>query len=212
MSVIPVTNILVADDHELFVDGISMVLQEILPNAIIHDAFDFNSMWEILQQNTHIDLVLMDLKMPNTKGLDGVREVRARFPSKTLIVLSSLDYASNVNKIMQLGVNGFISKSTNKSTLKQAILSVLEGNIVVESQQLQPVNIELSTRQLQTLHLMSQGKRNKDIAQIINISPHTAKEYVSIVIKKMGADNRVLAVQKAEELGLLFDAVSYPLF
>ncbi|MDA7747158.1 response regulator transcription factor [Psychromonas sp.] len=205
MSKISVKNILIADDHELFVDGIGMVLHEMLPDANIYKAFDFNSMWEVLHQVPDIDLVMMDLKMPNTKGLDGVRAVRDTFPSKALIVLSSLDYANNVSHILSLGVNGFISKSTQKAALKQAIQSVLEGHAVAESQQAQSQIIILSKRQRQTLHLMSQGKSNKDIAQILNISPNTAKEYVSIVIKEMKAENRMSAVKKAEESGLLFD-------
>lgn len=204
-----VKHILVADDHELFVDGISLVLHEILPSANIHAVFDFNSMWEMLHQNTPIDLVLMDLKMPDIRGLNGVRALRNTFPDKLIIVLSSLDSVSNVSQVIRLGVNGFISKSTNKAMLKRAILSVLDGNVVTESQQMQSINIVLSNRQRQTLFLMSQGKSNKEIAQALDISPNTAKEYVSIVIKEMGADNRTLAVQKADELGLLFDADTY---
>lgn len=208
MTSISVKNILIADDHELFVDGISMVLEEVLPMANIYKAFEFNAMWEILQQNTDIDLILMDLKMPNTQGLDGVRAVRGSFPEKAVIVLSSIDYASNINQIIDLGVNAFISKSTNKAALKEGIASVLAGQIVTEPKQLQATSISLSKRQQQTLYLMSQGKSNKDIARMLNISTYTVKEYVSIVLKELNVQSRVSAVQKADGMGLLFDIKS----
>lgn len=199
-----IKNIVVAEDHELFGDGILLLLQELFPAANVSLAADFNMAWIALNQSNIIDLLLMDLKMPGTKGLSGVRAVKQAFPSLVIVVLSSLDSAINVERVMGLGVNGFISKGTSKEKMKQAILSILQGNIVTEAPRSELT--VLSRRQQQTLCLMAQGKSNKEIAKILAISPNTAKEYVSIVIAALSVKNRTQAVQKAEHLGLLFDS------
>jgi DNA-binding NarL/FixJ family response regulator len=199
---IEITSILIAEDHELFGDGIAFLLESLFPNAQITRALDFDNAWQCLQSNT-FDLMLMDLKMPGTKGLNGVRATRQSYPSQKLIVMSSLDSAMNAENVMTLGVNGFISKSTAKEKMKQGILDVVHGKTVVETPH--TTRTSLSPRQQQTLEFMAQGLSNKEIARQLNISVNTAKEYVSIVISSLNADNRTHAVQKAEQLGLLFD-------
>lgn len=200
-----VSNILIAEDHELYSDGISLLLNDLFPLANIIRAVDFDKAWTELHNNQSIDLVLMDLKMPGTKGLNGVRAIKQTFPCHTIIVLSSLDSAISTDQIIALGVNGFISKSTQREKLKHAILSVLEGNVVIESDYYHSQTTLLSQRQQQTLNLMALGKSNKEIAKGLRISPNTVKEYVSIVCKELNAENRTQAVQKAQQLGLLFD-------
>lgn len=205
MNLDNIKSALIADDHELFSDGIALLVRSMFPKAEIIQARDFSETWYKLTQHPQIDLVLIDVKMPRTKGLNGIRAVKASFPCHTIIVLSSMDSAITVNSIMRLGVNGFVSKSTSKELIKKAILSVLNGNNVIEAPSYQEQTIELSKRQQQTLQLMARGLTNKEIAQDMNISPHTAKEYVSKVINELQADNRTHAVQLAEQHGLLFD-------
>ncbi|MGQ8367250.1 LuxR C-terminal-related transcriptional regulator [Glaciecola sp. 1036] len=206
LTPITLSTILVAEDHELFGDGINWLLIELFPGTRIIRAMDFDQAWITLQNNNDIDLILMDLKMPGTKGLNGIKAVKNSFPCHTLIILSSLDSTITVNQVMALGVNGFISKSTPKVRIKTALFDVLDGKNVIESPNYDENTHPLSTRLQQTLQLMSEGKSNKEIAKEMNLSPYTVKEYVSSVIKELEVENRTQAVQKAEQLGLLFDS------
>lgn len=200
-----VNKILIAEDHDLYGDGLSLVLSEFLPEASIFRARDFQSALNLLAKHPDINLAMVDMKMPGAEGLDGIKSVKLAAPTLVIIVVSSLDFETNVRNIMDIGVNGFIAKSTAKKDMFKAIQRVLEGDIVVESDRPSETTYNLSHRQLQTLKCMAEGKTNKEIAKALNISPHTVKEYVSKIIQCLDADNRTHAVQKAEHTGLLID-------
>lgn len=200
-----VDKILIAEDHDLYGDGLALVLQEFIPSAQIYRARDFQSALNMLDKNPDINLVMLDMKMPGATGLEGIKAVKLASPTLIIIVISSLDFDTNIRNIIDLGVNGFIAKSTTKKALIAGIKRVLEGDIVIESESTSEHCYALSERQLQTLSYMAQGKTNKEIARALNISPHTAKEYVSKVIQCLGAENRTQAVQTAERTGLLLN-------
>lgn len=200
--------VLIAEDHDLYGDGVSLIVHELLPGAEIFRARDIQQSLALLSQQPNINLALVDLKMPDANGLDGINTIKSSYPTLTMVVISSLDFETNVRNIMNLGVNGFISKASAKAKMLSALDKILQGEIVVEPQ-LQPNQcIMLSTRQEQTLHFMAQGKTNKEIARALNISPHTAKEYVSKILELFDADNRTQAVQNAENKGLLLSRLT----
>lgn len=195
--------VLIAEDHDIYSDGLAMLVKQMSPNAQIHEARDYPSALEILKNNPKPQLAFFDIKMPGATGLEGIELIKKQFPTLTIIVVSSLDFDSNIQQVINIGVNGFISKSADRDALKDAILRVLEGEVVVEVGAQHQAEHSLSKRQLQTLSYMALGKTNKEIAKALSISPHTAKEYVSKVIKTLGVENRTQAVQVAERSGLL---------
>lgn len=195
--------VLIAEDHELYGDGVSLILNEILPDAEIFRAGNIEDSLNLLKLHSSINLALVDLKMPGANGLDGIQTIKRSYPTLTIVVISSLDFETNVRNIMNLGVNGFISKASPKAKLLSALDKILQGEIVVEPEFQPNQCIMLSTRQKQTLNFMAQGKTNKEIARALNISPHTAKEYVSKVLELFDAENRTQAVKNAEDKGLL---------
>ena len=195
--------VLIAEDHDLYGDGVSLVVQKILPNVEIFRARDIQSSLLLLREKPSINLALVDLKMPDANGLDGINAIKCSYPTLTIVVISSLDFETNVRNIMNIGVNGFISKASSKATMLNALDKILQGDIVVEPELPQTQSVMLSTRQQQTLNFMAQGKTNKEIARALNISPHTAKEYVSKILQLFDAENRTQAVQYAETKGLL---------
>ncbi len=198
--------VLIAEDHDLYGDGIALVVQEILPQATIYRARDIKSSQACLNDIPHIKLALLDLKMPDANGLDGINAIKRQHPTLTIVVISSLDYETNIRNIMNLGVNGFISKASPKIKMCEALNSILQGEIIVEPELPETQSVVLSNRQQQTLNFMAQGKTNKEIARALNISPHTAKEYVSKILELLDAENRTQAVQYAENKGLLLSS------
>lgn len=194
---------LIAEDHELYRDGLKILLQETIPDIQVYIAPDFPDALSILKEHSDIALVLLDLNLPGTQSLDGLKEIRGLFPTAIVIVVSTLDFDITTRQIIDLGANGFIAKSTQKAEMKLAIEDILNGNLAVRTESSIGQNVELSQRLLDTLQFMAMGLSNKEIAIKMNISPLTAKDYVSKIIYRLNAENRMQAVLKAQQNGLL---------
>ena len=197
--------VLIAEDHELYRDGLKLLFEEINREAHIYLAGNFPDALTTLLREPDIALVMLDIRMPGTQDLDGLKEIRSRFPTLTIIVVSTLDFDTSTRQMIDAGANGFIAKSTPKQSMKRAIAEVLDGNIVIESEREGTDFIDLSQQQLATLRYLAEGLSNKEIANRLGVSPLTAKEYVSKVIERLDAANRTQAVLIAQKHGLLID-------
>ncbi|WP_045825957.1 response regulator [Teredinibacter turnerae] len=197
--------ILIAEDHDLYRDGLHLLLAELLPGATVNTADDFPSAFAKLKSTRDYNLVTLDVKMPGTRDLDGLKAIRNEFPTLTIIVISTIDFGTSTRQMLDAGANGFIAKSTSKEEMKNAIQEILNGNIVVKSAQEDPGYIDLTTQQRATLRYLAEGLSNKEIAIQLGVSPSTAKEYVSKVIERLNATNRTQAVLAAQREGLLID-------
>ena len=197
--------VLIAEDHELYRDGLKLLFEEINREAHIYLAGNFPDALTILLREPDITLVMLDIRMPGTQDLDGLKEIRSRFPTLTIIVVSTLDFDTSTRQMIDSGANGFIAKSIPKHLMKKAIAEILDGNIVIESEREGTDFIDLSQQQLATLRYLAEGLSNKEIASRLGVSPLTAKEYVSKVIERLNAANRTQAVLIAQKHGLLID-------
>jgi DNA-binding NarL/FixJ family response regulator len=197
--------ILIAEDHELYRDGLKLLLEELNGEAKIYLAADYPQALAELIREPDITLILLDIRLPGTKDLDGLKEIRNRFPTLTIIVVSTLDFDTSTRQMIDAGANGFIAKSTPKHVMKKAIAEILDGNLVIESERQGTDFIDLSQQQLATLRYLAEGLSNKEIASRLGVSPLTAKEYVSKVIERLNAANRTQAVLMAQKHGLLID-------
>ncbi len=197
--------VLIAEDHELYRDGLKLLFEEINPETHIYLAGNFPDALTTLLREPDIALVMLDIRMPGTQDLDGLKEIRSRFPTLTIIVVSTLDFDTSTRQMIDAGANGFIAKSTPKQSMKRAIAEILDGNIVIESEREGTDFIDLSQQQLATLRYLAEGLSNKEIASRLGVSPLTAKEYVSKVIERLDAANRTQAVLIAQKHGLLID-------
>lgn len=197
--------VLIAEDHELFSDGLKLLMDNLILKTEILSCLNFTKTLETLKTRPEIELLLLDLKLPETQGLDGIREIKKSFPTLIIVVISSLDFDINIRQVIEIGANGFIAKSTPKDEIEEAIKQILDGELVIKSEKKGNEYYFLSDRQLETLSLLAQGKSNKEIAKNLEITPHTAKEYVSKVISRLSAKNRTQAVLHAQKAGLLFE-------
>ncbi len=196
---------LIAEDHELYRDGLRLLLNDTIRDVTSYIAPDFPQAMSILRTRSDIGLALFDLKLPGTKDLEGLTEIRRLFPTLTIIVISTLDFEVSIRKMIDLGVNGFIAKSTPKEEMKEAIQEILNGHIVIKSERDIGERVDLSRRQVETLRLLAEGLSNKEIARKLDVSPATVKEYVSKIIDRMNVVNRTQAVLAAQRHGLLLD-------
>lgn len=210
--------ILIVDDHPLFVKALEQVIQGTFPDAVISEATSIETARAALDSNGPFDLVLLDLSMPGTRGLEGVIELRTRYPKLPIVVVSALEDSRIVHEVMQCGVAGFISKSTRGGDLGRALQEVMEGAVVVPKDYQPPADASASTtsdlasriatltpQQVRVLHMLRQGLLNKQIAYDLGVGETTVKAHVSEILRKLKVASRTQAVIEASKID--FDAI-----
>ena len=195
--------VLVIEDHELYREGLELLLNEVIPGVRLVSAADFPGARQALATHADIALILLDIQIPGTTGLEGLEAIKNAYPALPLVVVSSVNHYASIQQMLNLGADGFIAKSCSKATMLQALQDVLNGEKVIVGEQAAADVLSLSPRQLTTLELMALGLSNKEIAAQLHISPATVREYVSDLLLIFSCENRTQAVLKARSLGFI---------
>lgn len=212
--------ILIADDHELFRDGLRHVLEQLGSNLSIIEASDFNQAVALAGTEEGVDIVLLDLSMPGMPWNEGLQALREALPEGVpVIVLSASDDRRHVLQAVNLGAAGFIPKTSSSRVMLSALKLVLSGGVYLPPALLdqEPMggNIHsghhfssdsavsfLTPRQREVLALLGQGKSNKEIARVLQLAEGTVKLHVTAILKALNVNNRTRAVVAASQLGL----------
>lgn len=129
-----VLNILVAEDHPLFLDAIKEVLRSAFSEANLREATNYPQLLGLLKENPSADLILMDLAMPGMSGLAGVRAVQEAAPRVPLIVLSATEARNVIRETLEAGAVGYVVKSAGSRDIRKAIQTVLGGGVYVPAE------------------------------------------------------------------------------
>lgn len=194
---------LIADDHPLFRSALNQVLSQQLKLSVIQ-ANNFSQTYECLLKHPDIDLVCLDLNMPDTDGLSGMTRLRAEFPNTLVIIVSAEENPLIVEKCIALGASAFIPKSVGLESISEAVSSVLDGGQWLPNDfQMPDQNTEklrqyqlietLTPHQLKVLNMIANGLLNKQIAYELDISESTVKQHASAVLRKLNVINRTQA-------------------
>jgi DNA-binding NarL/FixJ family response regulator len=200
--------ILVIEDHALVREGLLLALKGIEEGseAEVVGSPDADAAAQLLAGDNDFDLLLLDLMLPGTSGMGFLSVVRKRYPHIPVVVLSALDDADTVMKAMRHGAAGFVSKASPTDVLLGALREVLAGEIW-----LPPEYRELTTRprraartaaerfgltksQARVLELLTEGKTNREIGELLGVTEGTVKIHVSNIFKAMGVSNRSQAL------------------
>ena len=210
--------ILVADDHPLYREAIISVIQHSFPDAITHEAEDFDAALKIVEQNDQLDLILLDLNMPGMTDLNGLIHLRNEAPDIPVAIISAEDNRDVVLRSVTYGAVGFISKVASGENIGDAIKKIMAGQVYLPSDivrntktTLRPAPEEpqafdtkqissLTRRQLLVLERLSKGESNKQIAYELNIAETTVKTHVSAILSKLNVHNRMQAVLCASKI------------
>ena len=195
--------IVITEDHELYRDALGTLVLEAFPGVQVIESGDFPTTLSLLGAHSDVALVLFDIHIPGTSGLNGLKEIKVRYPALPLVVVSTVDYQASIQQMLQLGADGFISKTSSRALMVRALRDVMEGEVVILSGRDNDDVVILSPRQIDTLELLAQGLPNKEIAARLNIAPTTVREYVSDILGLFKCDNRTQAVLKARQLGFI---------
>jgi DNA-binding NarL/FixJ family response regulator len=212
--------ILLADDHALFRDGMHYVLRQLADDVEILDASSFSEMLKLAEGRSAVNLVLMDLHMPGSNGPASVRTFNLKYPQVPLVVVSGSEQREDMERVMEYGAMGFISKMTSSKVMLAALRMVLDGGIYLPPQLLQQ-SVEhmeqavtdkrsrrsnefgLTARQIDVLQYLSQGLSNKETALRMGLAEGTVKIHVAAIFQALHVSNRMDAVRAAQRLGML---------
>lgn len=211
--------ILIADDHELFRDGLRLVLSELGPDLQVIEASSYDQTLEIANREDGLDLVLLDLVMPGMPWNEGLGAVKRRLPKVPVVILSASEERRLVLEAVRLGAAGFIPKTTSSKVMLSALRLVMSGGVYLPPALIDESSVvggrgdaphsdlslestPLTPRQREVLALLGQGKSNKEIARILNLSEGTVKLHVTAILKALNVSNRTGAVVAASRLGL----------
>jgi len=192
--------ILIADDHDLFREGIRLVLQQ-LGDVMICEARNREQINLQLSQNALTDILLLDLDMPGVYSADSVKEICSSFPKVAVIIMSGNDTRHIIETCLQAGAAGFIPKDSSSDIMISAIRIVYSGGKFIPSKANSDSHtIPLSHRQKEIYKLIIEGNTNKDIANTLNISESTVKQHISELFRKLEVNSRVKAILKAKSI------------
>lgn len=210
--------IFLLDDHPLFREGLKLLLAKLGRDIQFREAPNFaHFRREVSASAEPVDILLLDLGLPDIEGLTGLCEARALLPHTLIVVLSSEDDPQIIQAAIRAGAAGFIPKSSSNEVLIAALQLVLAGGIYLpahalaltdtprapRSPQAERANLleHLTERQRAVLELAVQGKVNKIIARELGISEATVKAHLSVCFRILGVKNRTEAVFQAAGAG-----------
>lgn len=209
----PSYSIIIVDDHPLFRDALRQALSDSIRDVLICEAGSLDGLSRALEENAETDLVLLDLAMPGVKGFSGLMYLRAQYPEIPVVVVSANEDPAAIRRCIEFGASGFIPKSLSVETIRDAVRTVLEGDVWTppdldlgddgdgETADLVARLATLTPQQVRVLMMLSEGLLNKQIAYKLNVSEATIKAHVSAILQKLGVDSRtqaVIAVSKIE--------------
>jgi DNA-binding NarL/FixJ family response regulator len=207
---------LIVDDHPVVRYGIKHMLDAESDIEVVGELDTINRIGTVLSE-LRPDVVLLDLELEETHGIDALRFLREEAPSMRVIIYTSHDDEERIIQAAELGVDGYLLKGCPKEEIVSAIRSVHDGGTAIEasvasklmmhmrkrsSKSEQPA-IHFSKREKQVLELLAEGKINRDIGAKLFISESTVKFHVHAILSKLDANNRTEAVSIAAHQGII---------
>ena len=199
--------ILIADDHELFREGLQAVLELREDFRVIAVAGTIAEATAAFEQHRP-DISLLDLQMPDGTGIDALKTIRAVDAYARALKLTTFDGDEDIHRAMSAGASGYLLKSIPSSQLESAIRAVNEGRLyfppaVKERLAERAAFQALTSRELEVLRLIARGLSNKDIARVLTASEFTIKAHVRKILAKLGVEARTEAAMLAVQRGLI---------
>jgi DNA-binding NarL/FixJ family response regulator len=210
--------ILLADDHTVVRKGLRLLLESQPGLSVVAEAADGRTAVALAERETP-DVVVMDVGMPQLNGIEAARQITAKWPQIAVVFLSMHSDESYVLKALKAGARGYLLKDSAEHDLIQAVRAVTEGKsffspaiskMLVEDymRELQERQIEdsydlLTTREREVLQLLAEGKSNKEVAAVLNLSLYTVETHRGNILQKLNLHNGAELILYAIRKGVI---------
>jgi DNA-binding NarL/FixJ family response regulator len=210
------TRVLIADDHQLFRDGLKALLLTAPDMEVVGEAASGEEAVRLAAE-TQPHVILMDLQMPELDGIEATRQVVEARPQINVLVVTMFEDDQSVFAAMRAGARGYVLKGAKHDEMLRAIRAAGSGEAIFSptiaakmmdffsaSRRVVPAEVfpELTEREREVLELMARGETNAEIAQALTISIKTVRNHVSNIFSKLQVADRAQAVIRAREAGL----------
>jgi len=215
-------HVLVADDHQLFLDGIRHILKKLDDVVDITEATHAEQAINILESGQSFDLILVDLSMPGMDGMSILQRMNERKVLLPLVVVSAEEDGRKIKSALDSGALGFIPKTHSSQQMLAALHAILDGEIYIPENIEKQINLletrrppaeagsntalqssGITKRQFEVLQLLAKGYSNKQIATSLFLTEHTVKAHISALFAALCANNRTECVQNAIQQKIL---------
>lgn len=217
---------MLVDDQAMVRAGFRMILEAEPDLTVVGEAGDGDEAVRVVER-CEPDVILMDVRMPGTDGIDACRTIRDRDPAMRVMMLTTFDLADYVHSALRAGASGFMLKDAPPEQLIEGIHVVAAGDALLApsvtralideiarlpngSATTFPALDTLTEREREVLRLMATGRSNSEIAAELYLGEATVKTHVGRVLAKLGARDRVQAVVIAYESGLVVPGADHP--
>ncbi|GAL65344.1 response regulator [Jejuia pallidilutea] len=205
--------IIIADDHELFSNGLRELLKNYEDVEVVATVSDGKEFMDYIKSNKNIDVVLLDITMPNMDGFEVLKRIKDTAPLIKPVIISMHDEGNYIAKCAKNGAYGYLLKNTDQEELIKVLRIVMQGkkyfsptisekmiDYMSESTTSEAI---LSSKESEVLELISKGYTTKKIAQMLFVSTRTIETHRSNIIKKLKVKNTAELIKKAVKLKLI---------
>jgi len=201
--------ILIADDHKVFRDGIIAILEDVKDISVIAEASDGREVLDRLKE-VQPDVILMDITMGDTNGIDTTKLVKTTYPNIKVLALSMHSESGYIVKMLEVGASGYLLKDAGKEEMENAIRVIAKGNTYY-SQQVSSIIVQhltnpgvpLTKRETEVLKLIAEEYSNPEIAKELFISIRTVDTHRRNLLEKLQAKNTAGLVKYAIKHGIV---------
>jgi two-component system, NarL family, response regulator LiaR len=210
--------IVIADDHDVVREGTKSLLESESDMEVVGEASDGEEAIKLIEK-LNPDVVILDISMPKLSGIEVTRQIKPRFPTIAVLILSAYDNDEYVFSSLEAGASGYLLKEVHGREIVEAVRSVYSGESVlypsIASKVIQRAitsssksienkpESELTDREMEVLRLASKGASNQDIADSLCISIRTVQGHVNNIFRKLGAESRTEAIFQGVKKGLI---------
>ncbi len=199
--------ILIADDHFIVRIGLVALVNTEPDMEVVAEAADGVQAVELFARHKP-DLVLMDLRMPLKTGIEAASEIRSQSPAARVLMLTTFDGDEDIHRALEAGAQGYVLKSSTGGELIPALRAVASGQKwipreVANRLAFRKMFEDLTPREVQVLQHLAKGLANKEIANVLSISEHTAKDHLKNILGKLQVMDRTEADTAAIQRGII---------